>query len=189
MGGFKRALLGSVSSAVAIHAPCTTFVVRSKKKGDEHLSPSVKSVLVAIDASENAQRALEAAVALAKGLGAALQIVHVVNIPNMLWTLGLPPGATIPVGRVDDAETTGRAQALVAKAVSYAQESGVASPKSNVVTDMVSPAQAVVELAEEGDVDVIVIGTRGTGGFKKLVLGSVANSVLHYAQCSVMVVK
>jgi nucleotide-binding universal stress UspA family protein len=146
-------------------------------------------VLVAIDASENAQRALEAAVTLTKGLRAGLQIVHVVNIPNMLWTLGLPPGATIPVGKVDDADATARAQELVTKAVSYAQESGVASPKSSVVTDMVSPAQAIVELAEEGDVDVIVVGTRGTGGFKKLILGSVANSVLHYAQCSVMVVK
>jgi nucleotide-binding universal stress UspA family protein len=47
----------------------------------------------------------------------------------------------------------------------------------------------IVQLAEHDDADVIVIGTRGNGGFKKLLLGSVANSVLHYAGCSVLVTK
>jgi nucleotide-binding universal stress UspA family protein len=193
MGSFKRALLGSVSSAVAIHASCATLVVRSKKKegreGQAQKHISIGSIMVAIDGSENAQRALAAAVSLAKGLGAKLEIVHVVNIPSMLWTLGTPPGATIPVGKVDDEGATARARELMSRAIIYAQGAGVESPKNEVVTDVVSPAQAIVELAEENGVGIIVIGTRGTGGFKKLVMGSVANSVLHYAHCSVMVVK
>ena len=65
----------------------------------------------------------------------------------------------------------------------------MADAKDELVTDLVSPAQGVVQLAERDEADVVVVGTRGNGGFRKLVLGSVANSVLHYADCSVLVTK
>ena len=47
----------------------------------------------------------------------------------------------------------------------------------------------ILEYAEEKNIDLIVIGTRGRSGFKKLLLGSVASSVVTYAHCPVMVVK
>jgi nucleotide-binding universal stress UspA family protein len=78
---------------------------------------------------------------------------------------------------------------LLAQAVKFAKDGGVANPKEELLTDLVSPAQGLVQLAERDGADVIVVGTRGNGGFKKLLLGSVANSVLHYADCSVLVTK
>ena len=48
---------------------------------------------------------------------------------------------------------------------------------------------AVVEYAEEHNIDLIVIGTRGRSGFKRLILGSVATGVITYAHCPVMVIK
>ena len=47
----------------------------------------------------------------------------------------------------------------------------------------------ILEYAEEKNIDLIVVGTRGTSGFKRLLLGSVASSVVSYAHCPVMVVK
>jgi nucleotide-binding universal stress UspA family protein len=50
-------------------------------------------------------------------------------------------------------------------------------------------AGGIVDYAEDKDVDLIVVGTRGKSGFKKLLLGSVASGVVTYAHCPVMVVK
>jgi nucleotide-binding universal stress UspA family protein len=183
MGGFKRAVLGSVSSAVAEHAPCATMVVRPGKK----MSPEIGRILVAVDGSPNAQRALEAAVALADALRAELRIAHVVYVPSLFWSMGVP-GAALPTDKIEE-DAAQAARKLLAKAVDYAKQRGIERPKDELVTDLVSPAQGIVQLAEHDQADLIVMGTRGNGGFKKLLLGSVANSVLHYANCSVMVVK
>ncbi len=186
LGGFKRATLGSVSSGVASHAQCSTLVVRSNKAKNE-AKAGIGRILVAIDGSQDAQRALETAVDMAKRLKAELVIAHVVFVPALSWTLGLP-GLTIPTNEVEeDAEKAGRQ--LVDRAARFAKESGVAKPKKETVTKLASPAQGIVELAEKGGADVIVIGTRGLGGFKKMLMGSVANSVLRYANCSVLVAK
>jgi len=186
LGGFKRAVLGSVSSGVAAHAPCATLVVRpSKNKGGA--GPALNRILVAIDGSQNAQRALEVAVEMTERLGAELSVAHVVYVPTLFWSMGVP-GSEIPSDKIEeDAEEVGRK--LLAKAVKFAKDSGVANPKDELLTDLVSPAQGIVQLAERDGADVIVVGTRGNGGFRKLLLGSVANSVLHYADCSVLVTK
>jgi nucleotide-binding universal stress UspA family protein len=47
----------------------------------------------------------------------------------------------------------------------------------------------ILEFAEEQNVDLIVVGTKGRTGFKKLLLGSTATSVVTYAHCPVLVVK
>lgn len=186
LGGFKRAVLGSVSSGVAAHAPCATLVVReSKNKGGAGLA--LKRILVAVDGSQNAQRALEVAVEIAKRMNAELRVAHVVYIPTLFWSMGVP-GSEVPSQQIEeDAEEAGRK--LLAKAVKFAKDGGVASPKDELLTDLVSPAQGIVQLGERDGVDLIVVGTRGNGGFKKLLLGSVANSVLHYADCSVLVTR
>jgi nucleotide-binding universal stress UspA family protein len=98
------------------------------------------------------------------------------------------PGSAVPTDKIEeDAEASARE--LLSKAVKFAKDSGVTDAKDELVTDLVSPYQGIVQLAEHDEADVIVIGTRGNGGFKKLLLGSVANSVLHYAGCSVLVTK
>jgi nucleotide-binding universal stress UspA family protein len=51
------------------------------------------------------------------------------------------------------------------------------------------PASNIVGYAEKGDFDTIIIGRRGLGRFKEMVLGSISNKVLHHAKCSVLIVR
>ena len=62
--------------------------------------------------------------------------------------------------------------------------------KSEIIEDPISRAgSAIVDYAERENVDLIVVGTRGRTGFKKMLLGSVASDVVTYAHCLVLVVK
>ncbi len=61
--------------------------------------------------------------------------------------------------------------------------------KSEVITTPFSTAASILNYAEERDVDLIVIGTRGNSGLKKMLLGSVATDVVTYSYCPVLVVK
>jgi len=60
---------------------------------------------------------------------------------------------------------------------------------TEVVASPTSVVPAIVDYAEKNNVDLIVVGTRGRSGLKKLLLGSVASGVVTYASCPVMVVK
>jgi nucleotide-binding universal stress UspA family protein len=61
--------------------------------------------------------------------------------------------------------------------------------KSEVITTPFSIAASILNYAEERDVELIVIGTRGNSGLKKMLLGSVATDVVTYAYCPVLVIK
>ena len=61
--------------------------------------------------------------------------------------------------------------------------------ETKIISSGYSVGQVIVDLAEKESVDLIVVGTRGMTGFKKMLLGSVALEVVTYSDCSVMVVK
>ena len=61
--------------------------------------------------------------------------------------------------------------------------------ETKVISSGYSVGQVIVDLADKENVDLIVVGTRGMTGFKKMLLGSVALEVVTYSDCSVMVVK
>ena len=61
--------------------------------------------------------------------------------------------------------------------------------KTEIVESIMSEVGAIVDYAERENVDLIVIGSRGTSGFKKLLLGSTASGVVTYATCPIMIVK
>ena len=68
-------------------------------------------------------------------------------------------------------------------------ENGDIELKTEVVVSSTSVIAAIVDYAEHEDVDLIIIGSRGRSGFKKLLLGSTASGVVTYATCPVLVVK
>lgn len=118
-------------------------------------------MLVAVDGSDNGARAAKVAVALAKKFGAELIVCHVIPTP----TYSSVQAGTFGAGNVLH---------------EYFES---ARKEAKGIVDQ------VVKLAEDRGVDLIVIGTRGLSGFRKLLMGSVSLGVINHAHCSVLLVR
>jgi len=148
-------------------------------------APSLTKILVPVDGSEHALRAVRVASEVASKYNADLILLSVVASPG--FSLVGPVGAPADLSdyyKIGNEE----AQAAVEKAAVIAKEAGVRST-GKVVQPVTSAAEAIVEFATSEKVDMIVMGTRGLGGFKKLVLGSVSGGVVASSPCSVLVVR
>jgi nucleotide-binding universal stress UspA family protein len=146
-------------------------------------------ILVAIDGSRSAARASKIAVRLAKRNGAELIVVNVVPKPAsyLLAPLEGQTAPPMPLGDYYDyAAKSG--QKWVNEAVSFAKAEGV-SVNGRVLRAGSSVVKSLTDYANAQEVDLIVLGTRGLGGFNRLLLGSVSSGVVTHASCSVMVVR
>jgi nucleotide-binding universal stress UspA family protein len=154
---------------------------------ETHVGPEFKRLLVAVDGSDNAARAAKVAVTLAEKFGAELIVCHVIPTPSYsLAQAGVAGPATI----LSDYFAAARkdAKKVVDEAVRLAEMEGVKA--IGVIRDNVfSVVEAIVSLAEERNVDLIVIGTRGLTGFRRLLVGSVSSGVVSHAHCSVFLVR
>ena len=141
----------------------------------------IKHILVPYDKSEPANHALEYAIDLAKKYNSNISIVSCVSIQ-------VP---TDPYFGSAYIETTKLLKEDAVKSISNLEstlrESKI-SFKSDVL-EVISITDSLVSYAESHDVDLIVIGSRGLGGFKKLLLGSVASGVSQHSKCPVLIVK
>jgi nucleotide-binding universal stress UspA family protein len=144
-----------------------------------------KRVVAGVDGSAHADHALRHAVALAKVLGAALRIVHVVD---MGWLpvapeLGLDL-AQIAAARRADGET------LLAAAREVARAAGVAADARllETATPTQQTAAALVAEAASWPADLVVLGARGRSAVERLLLGSVADGVARRATIPVLLV-
>ena len=179
LGGFRRLTVGSVSSGVATHAKVPVLVVRLSSTLEV---PTLKQIVVATDGSPNSSRAVVTAARMAKLMGGRLDILHVMHIPETAYAMTRP----VPIDQMEEGARSVGEKAL-AEALSLVEKEGV--PVASEMRMGISPAQGIVDFAEAKKADLIVVGARGIGGFRKLLLGSVSNTVLHYAGCSVLVVK
>jgi len=179
-GGFRRMLLGSVSSEIVSHASSPVLVVRKRPDTDK---VKLDRILVATDGSKNALKAVEYAVSLAKTLKSELMIVYVIYMSPLDYSTD----STEILGTVLK-ELREDGEKAVSEAALLAGESAV-SAEVKIVDSNRSPVFAITDLADKEKFDLIVVGTRGLGGFRKLVLGSTANGVIHYANCSVLVTR
>jgi len=147
----------------------------------------VKRVLVAVDGSDDSLRAAGVAISIAKRFGAELIVCHVIPTPvysstqvgtsNLANVLNVYFEAARKDAKNMVDEVARLAASVDVKAVSVIQE------------NVFSIVEAIVSLAEKRKVDLIVMGTRGQSGFKKLLMGSVSSGVITHAHCSVLVVR
>jgi nucleotide-binding universal stress UspA family protein len=142
---------------------------------------NLKALLVATDFSENAHQAVDEAIALAKGSGARIEVVHAFQTPVPIVS---PYEVVVPDGFLEQARNA--AAKNLRAVVEKISAEGIAV-KSHLTE--VPAAPAIARLAEELGVDLIVIGTRGNTGLKHVLLGSVAERTLRLAPCSVLTVK
>lgn len=147
-----------------------------------------RKILVAVDGSENSERASKAAIALAKLSHAELMVISVVAPVVMVGfpSIGADPYPTGLQPYYDDAGKNGAK--IVEGVVSQAKNAGVVAT-GYVERSPSSIVQTIVDKAASEKVDLIVVGTRGLGGFKKLLLGSVSSGVISHAETNVLVVR
>jgi nucleotide-binding universal stress UspA family protein len=174
--GFARWLMGSVSERLLRVAPCSVLVVRGGRPGK---APEIRRILCAVDLSEHSRRALEVAAQLAHGLGASLEALHAWAVP-----FHVDAGASRD-GLLDRMRDNAHAEldAFIARA---SLPSGV-----ELSTSVVSgpPTAAITEHVASSHPDLLVLGTHGYGGVKRMVLGSVAEALARYSSCATLVVR
>lgn len=140
-----------------------------------------RKILVATDFSPHAENALKLAAELARQSPATLQIIHVYDVLPYTLPEGLPVYEAGQMARIRE-----ELGLQLRKLASEAQRSGVQEVASAVIEGQASAE--IVRQAEEGQFDLIVLGTHGRGGFAHLLLGSVAERVVRKASTPVLVV-
>lgn len=137
-------------------------------------------MLVPVDGSENSFRALDQAIFLAKSTGASVTAMHVIESPPTVYVESQK--------LLDELLANYRAESakVLDKCKQVANESGVKIETALAEGDA---ASNITGYAHKEGFDLIIIGSRGLGRFKEMVLGSVSNKVLHHAKCSVIIVK
>jgi len=154
--------LGSVTKRVTAHAKCPVLITKK--------ASSLSKMLVGVDGSRNSTKALEYAVKLAEKMGSEITMLNVQEhrlhkaSPEVAEELG-----DKIFSKASDA--IGKQKLKIEKRL----EIGVTSDK-------------IFEVAEKGNYDLIVLGSRGLGTVKRFLLGSISDDVSHKAKCSVLIV-
>jgi nucleotide-binding universal stress UspA family protein len=151
-------------------------------------------LLVAIDGSESSMKAADLAITMLRdkdqGSNTELIVLHVIysEIKDVYFTYSniFTPGSIDQNAIIEDAKKD--AQKWFDKVQVNANKNDVRLRREIIVNSR-SIVGAIVDCAEQKKVDLIVIGSRGLSGFKKLLLGSVASGVVTYSHCPVLVVK
>jgi nucleotide-binding universal stress UspA family protein len=140
-------------------------------------------ILLATDSSEEATLAAKTAADIAQKTGSELHIVHASPVPVYI------DPATDRVSDVRGAEETvkGEAQQLLDTQVEQIKAAGGTVVETHV--RLGRPAQEIVNLADKIDAGLIVVGSRGLGGIRRALMGSVSDSVVRHAHCPVLVVR
>jgi nucleotide-binding universal stress UspA family protein len=183
LGGFRGLLLGSVSQQCLHHATSALAIVHAQDEPAEPAEPAAPTgerIVVGIDGSGTADRALQWAVDEARLRQANLDVVHAWRSP--IPHLGAAPHASMSVGPL---EFERAAERMLAAAVRRVDITGLPAPVERIVTSG-SAAWAILEVSKGAD--LVVVGSRGLGGFKGMVLGSVSHQVATHAQCPVVVI-
>ncbi|MGW6007228.1 universal stress protein [Oerskovia enterophila] len=181
-GGFTERLLGTVSSALPAHSRCPTVVVPLKSGGEGGELPAIqplKRIVVGVDGSPSADIALRHAIKQARAWSAELVAVAGVPVGAGAGLLAWLP-ASIDHQQVLDDITEG-----LNVIVDRHEAENPDVPIKRIVLDGTG-AELLTEFSTASD--LVVVGSRGRGGFTGLLLGSTSQAVLHHSACPVMVV-
>ena len=166
----ERSLVGSVTARVIGYSQRDVLVVPD----DTHVG--FQRVLVATDGSKQCRAAVERAIDFAQSYGGEISVVSIVDVPAEFY-------AEAPQV-VDD--MIHKAQGYVEEVKKQAEASGV---KAETFVKEGEAYQAIIEIAKARDVNIIVMGSHGRTGLKRLLMGSVAEKVIGYAPCPVLVTR
>jgi nucleotide-binding universal stress UspA family protein len=143
-----------------------------------------RSIVVGTDGSDTATQAVQQAVDLAGAVGAKLELVSAYEpVPAQRLQeerREAPEDLQWAINPREDVDSTLEAAASVAR------DAGVAV---DIYARQGDPADAILDVAEEREADLIIVGNKGMTGAKRFLLGSVPNKVSHHAPCSVLIIR
>ena len=132
-----------------------------------HFFPT--KILLATDGSEDAELAASTAIDLANKTGSQLHVVHIIDLVSSVV--------------LDEADARELLDALVKRL----EDAGSVSAQAHLSEGV--PAAEIVALGEDIDAGLIVVGSRGLGGVRRALMGSVSEAVTRHAHCPVLVVR
>jgi nucleotide-binding universal stress UspA family protein len=136
-------------------------------------------IVVGVDGSEGARRALQWAVDEARLRRARVEAIHVWHYPYV------PTGPFVPVALPASDEFETEAQSVLDRAVESVDTRDLVPPiEKTLVCD--GPARALLDASKGAD--LLVVGSRGRGGFAGLLLGSVSQAVAQHATCPIVII-
>jgi nucleotide-binding universal stress UspA family protein len=180
LSAVKEFLLGSVSLGVARHAACPVLVCKGSPRG-------VHTVTIAHDGSPGAREALRFVAGLPLPPSTRVRVIGVAE--PMRYPSTAPE---IVGGALRDAVADVEHERRVALERTLAPDVAMLRDRVSVVDLSVRvgpPAPEILRYADVADSDLLVVGARGLGTMKRLLLGSVSESVLRHAACPVLVVR
>ncbi|MBT4126511.1 MAG: universal stress protein [Chloroflexi bacterium] len=176
-----RGVLGSVTDRVVTRSTIPVLAVRPEGVS-ETMPVKPEVVVVPLDGSEVSESVVPLASTIAAKMGAELLFVRV---SNMAYHAAMGDAGIYYASPVSYSRASDMAAEYLEPFVEQAKTAGVAA---TMRTPTGSPAATLIAIAEENDNTMIVIGTRGQSGFKRLVVGSVADKVLRTSGHPVLVV-
>ena len=172
--------LGAVTEKIARHAPSHVYIVKEKEKF------KINSVLAPVDFSERSKKSLEIAVQLSEKFRAKLSLLYVMETPK-IDRENLPDTLKWKVEKFISTEGEREKYQLEALTKRIMEEG--CCIVTSVFVDTGEPVQKILEYADDEDVDLIVMATRGMSGLKRVLMGSVTEKVIRKSRQSVLVVR
>jgi len=179
LGPVRRAVMGSVSLSVVHHSHCSVLVVREGVDGG---LPG--RVLLAVDGSKESRAAAEAAVEISASTGSGLHVMFVIPTAEHLYGHHLY-SKELKQSIREQAEDD--VTAFLDEQVGLIEASGGKVEGTHMVVGR--PDAEIVKLAEELPAGLTVVGSRGLGGVRRALVGSVSDSVIRHAHGPVLVVR
>jgi nucleotide-binding universal stress UspA family protein len=145
-----------------------------------------RNILVPVDGSSHAERAVEVAADLATKYGGKLTLLHVIEmraLPEELQRFAEVEG----IGGTRPDAMRGFAERILEGATLSAQRHGAVQPALEI--EQGDPARVILETVKARGIDTVIMGSRGVGGLQGLLLGSVSHKVASHAPCTVITVK
>jgi nucleotide-binding universal stress UspA family protein len=177
-GRIRRALMGSVSDSVVRHAHCPVMVVRWKPV----VFPA--KILLATDGSEEAALAAQSAADLSARTGSELHVTHVRKALQGGFVAGVDVGP-VPPGYQELLDK--EAKELLEAQLERMGEAGASVTEAHLMSGRAD--EEIIVRAEQVGADLVVVGSRGLGGIRRALMGSVSDSVVRHAHCPVLVVR
>jgi nucleotide-binding universal stress UspA family protein len=138
------------------------------------------NILVPVDGSDNSYRALDAALLLSEKLGSNITVIHVMEQFPITHI-----GSEKLLSEVLEAYKKEN-QDILSKCSEIATQKGLTI---KTVLIQGNPASVILDYSKKEKFDLLIMGSRGLGKFKELILGSVSGKIVHHSPCAVMLIR